>query len=280
MPNLGTGAGPLINQGGQIATNSKDAVNAENSYMYGTFSGADIKVSVHLPIDADRLNTIQAKREYLIEQLNSFSANSSQRKSVESQLADVQDQIDHFTTLPPTKTLAEIQTISISSFREKVPFRSFGSTYPRAITRGTRSIAGSIIFTVFHQHVFHEVMKLVQFNNTGTFDRDIFSYTTVLADQMPPLDLTLTFANEYGAISQMGLYGVDFFQEGQTFSIEDIYSENVVQYIARDYDPLRGIQQARLEKGNNEETLWLVSASDLSRDSENREYIARRNPFI
>jgi hypothetical protein len=46
----------------------------------------------------------------------------------------------------------------------------------------------------------------------------------------------ILFGNEYGSQAILKLYGVEIVQEGQTHSINDIYSENIMQYVARDID--------------------------------------------
>ena len=65
--------------------------------------------------------------------------------------------------------------------------------------------------------------------------------STFLPDQILPIDLTFLMVNEYGNISRMALYGVEFLNNGQTMSIEDLLLEEVVQFVALDMDPLADI---------------------------------------
>jgi len=132
-----------------------------------------------------------------------------------------------------TKTLAELQTISISTYREKSPVKAFGRSNPQGWVRGQRTIAGSMIFTVFDRNVLFQLLDF----DPSDFDGDN-KFKAAILDQLPPLDITIQFANEYGSLSRMTIYGVEFVSEGQTMSIEDILLENVVQYIARDVDPM------------------------------------------
>jgi hypothetical protein len=46
--------------------------------------------------------------------------------------------------------LAELQTISYSMHRENSPIRTLGHVNPRGFIKGARTIAGSMIFTVFN----------------------------------------------------------------------------------------------------------------------------------
>ncbi len=130
-----------------------------------------------------------------------------------------------------TKVLAELQTLSISTYREKVPVRACGYSSPKSFTRGMRSIAGSMIFTVFDRNVLFDLLE------TTSFDSDD-QFRAAIKDQLPPIDISISFANEYGALSRMSIYGVEFISEGQTMSIEDIIMEDVCQFVARDVDPL------------------------------------------
>jgi hypothetical protein len=52
-------------------------------------------------------------------------------------------------------------------------------------------------------------------------------------DQLPPFDVTLAAANEYGALSVMRIFGVELLNEGYGVSIDDIVSEQQHTYVAR-----------------------------------------------
>jgi len=130
--------------------------------------------------------------------------------------------------------LGGVATFSYSIFREKSPVRVLGRSYAKGYTAGPRTIAGSMIFVVFDRNPLYEILKALDTNQGAPNDR----YTSPVADQIPPIDLILWFSNEYGHKSVLRLYGVEFLQEGQTHSINDLYTENVMQYVARDIDIL------------------------------------------
>lgn len=140
----------------------------------------------------------------------------------------IQERSKDFVT---TKILAELQTISISAYREKAPVRALGNVGVKGYTRGPRTIAGSMIFTVFDRNVLFELLDV------SSFDADD-QFRAAIKDQLPPMDITIQFANEYGSLSRMSIYGVEFVSEGQTMSIEDIILEDVCQFVARDVDPM------------------------------------------
>jgi len=52
-------------------------------------------------------------------------------------------------------------------------------------------------------------------------------------DQIPPFDVTLTAANEYGQLAVMRILGVEILNEGSGVSIDDIVTEQNMTYVAR-----------------------------------------------
>lgn len=135
------------------------------------------------------------------------------------------------------KILGDVQTITFSTHREKFPVRTLGRTTPKGYTRGPRTIGGTIIFTVFNKEVLSEM--LVQNYQVDSADRDNYGvWAAVMVDQIPPFEITISFVNEYGAVSRMVLYGVELVNEGQTMSIDDLITENVCTFVARHIEPL------------------------------------------
>lgn len=129
--------------------------------------------------------------------------------------------------------LGNLETISHSTHRDKVPVRVLGRSHPKGFTSGGRTIAGSMVFVVFDRAPLWDVIKEIDYIRNPS-DRT----TSPLPDQLPPLDLILLFQNEYGHSSITRLYGVEFADEGQVHSINDLYSECTMQYIARDMDQM------------------------------------------
>ena len=137
---------------------------------------------------------------------------------------------------PKYQVLGNLQTISYSIYREKVPVRALGFVGDKGTARGTRTIAGSLVFTVFDRHVLWDVLrrdtgdrgKNSMFPDTGYLDLEY-----VMVDQLPPFDIVIHFANEYGYAAEMVLFGIELSQEGQVMSIQDMITENVMQFTAR-----------------------------------------------
>jgi hypothetical protein len=129
--------------------------------------------------------------------------------------------------------MGNVQTITYSIFREKAPVRVLGRSHPKGFTVGGRTIAGSMVFTVFDQNPLADIIKQINYVRNPS-DR----YTSPLGDQLPPLDMIMIFHNEYGHSSIIRMYGVEFTQEGQVHSINDLFTENTMEYVARDIDTM------------------------------------------
>jgi len=128
------------------------------------------------------------------------------------------------------KVLGELQTISYSIHREKSAVMLLGRIDPPCFTRGPRTIAGSLIFTVFEREVLEELINTYP---DDTVDND---FSTILLDQIPPFDVTISFMNEDGYLSSMVIYGLEIVDDGQVMSINDMIIENVKSYKARGID--------------------------------------------
>lgn len=128
--------------------------------------------------------------------------------------------------------MAEIQTISYSIHRENSPIRTLGHVNPRGFVKGGRTIAGSLIFTVFNEYAFYRIKEFRQIMaETGLF-------FAPLADMLPPFDIVLSFFNEYGLSGKMKIYGVTIVDEGGTMSVDDLITEQTYTFMARGIQPL------------------------------------------
>ena len=169
-----------------------------NAYgMFNSFSGADIVAYIHIPPQPIKGDLIQGPND---------------------------------TTNPVVGILGNLQTISYSTFREVMPVRSIGKIYADGYTRGPRTIAGTLVWTVLDQYVLSEALKYSYV--------DDYDPSTILIDQIPPFNIIITFNNEYGDVATMGIYGIRMVNEGATFSIDDMITEQTNTYVAQDIDML------------------------------------------
>jgi hypothetical protein len=160
-------------------------------------------------------------------------------------------------------TVGALSALTWSVTREKAPIFTLGSPNPRSFSRGKRGIAGSMMFTTFDRPALYNVIaKNVNNDNFRIWTRnwnllpnmnsniaanisDIsatdYGVTSALpyyADQIPPFDVTITFANEYGQAAVRAIYGVELINEGSGVSMDDITIEESMTYVAREVGPM------------------------------------------
>ena len=121
--------------------------------------------------------------------------------------------------------LGTITTISYSCYRTKKPVIHLGHVNINGVTRGSRIYAGTMIFTLINQYWLYELQHQ---EATSWLKGDI------KADELPLFDLMIVSANEYGSYVTMYIYGVDFTDNAQVISIEDMFTENTFSFVARD----------------------------------------------
>lgn len=264
-------------------------------YAAGTmsFSGADYKAVIFLPLVKQDAR-IERRLDELLIQMTELRNNLSDiwwndpSRNVTSELelleAEYQSLSKFLSSGKPGAlpiVLGDLQTCSISSHREKMPVRTLGRVYPHAYTRGPRTVAGSLIFTIMNKHALFDLVEAgLGVPNTGVKDLEgaYPDYSAVLVDQLPPFDLTIIGSNEAGDNSVATLHGVELINEGQTLSIEDLVTECVMQFVARDFEPLRPIG-ARVSLNTGEATLTATQVLKQAYNDQGRKK-RRGDPFI
>lgn len=90
----------------------------------------------------------------------------------------------------------------------------------------------------------------------------------VYADTLPPFDVTLTFASEYGHTAFQKIYDVDILNESSGASVDTVIMARQVTWIARRLSPLiRGVY-TRDESGNIKGKLPTSAKADSLRQGE------------
>ena len=123
------------------------------------------------------------------------------------------------------KRFGELQTITISSNRGVFPIRALGEHWVRDYVKGTRTFAGSLIFSVLERDVFGELYQVDK--------REGIHPYLPFVDQLPPFTIGLNAVNERGDAASMFIYGVTLSNFGQTFSIDDLFVETSYSYVAK-----------------------------------------------
>lgn len=130
------------------------------------------------------------------------------------------------------KISAELQTITLSSTTSVLPVRRLGESKPIAFTRGGRTFAGSMIFTLLGEDPFREIFAIDALDNSTVNDGSWH------IDQMPPFDIIIVAQNETGGIAVQIIQSARIVNWGTCYSVDDIYVENTYTYIAEHITPI------------------------------------------
>ena len=106
---------------------------------------------------------------------------------------------------------------------------------------------------------FNDLSNVVQFAALNQLQNDLTSQPYVQLhgqqagewwtydDQIPPFDITVTFANEYGSAANLTIEKVEILNFGMGVSIDDINLENAMTFVARRMQRLRpGLKKSGL----------------------------------
>lgn len=147
-----------------------------------------------------------------------------------------------FMLLPDCKPilLGSLTTFSYSMYRDKKPVTLVGKVNVSGYTRGMRVIAGTMIFTLINQHLSKDLVEQVPY---------LSKHGKIKADELPLFDIMVISANEYGASTKMMVYGIDITDDAQVLSIQDLFTENTFNFVARDLDEFTA-QKTTVVKGN------------------------------
>ena len=180
------------------------------------------------------------------------------------------------------KVIGELQAITYSLTREKVPVYTMGSAEPRSFSRGKRGIAGNLVFVSFNRDALlselgeksitkyagnnigaGEFMSMEKWDemmsdlaNGGAVnagDRIVGDSRNLVqeakpkyADEVLPFDITISLANEYGNKAVTVIYGVEILNEGIGFSIDAPTSERAYTFVARSVDTMTPVDEDNL----------------------------------
>lgn len=159
--------------------------------------------------------------------------------------------------------IGSLTTISYSMYRNKKPVINIGRTNINGVTRGSRIFAGTMIFTLINQHWLKELQEQLDW---------ISGFAELKVDELPLFDIMIVSANEYGNAISMYIYGIDFTDEAQTISVEDLFTENVFSFVARDISNFKKIKYGvtASEKNSNKlinehtQRLYVLDTSSIN----------------
>jgi hypothetical protein len=182
-------------------------------------------------------------------------------------------------------TIGSTQAVSYAIQREKAPIYVMGRVDPLSFSRGKRGIAGTMITLMLDRHILltdplvnmqfvadndeifatngnlqtagttrdlEDIPGAVDFTSGNISDN--YSITNAwYVDQIPPFDIVVVAANEYGNAASMRIYGVEILNEGSGFSVDDIVIENQMTYVCRTILPWQPLGEWNFTSGGFDE---------------------------
>lgn len=168
-------------------------------------------------------------------------------------------------------SLGTLSSVTVSVVREVNPMWALGDSTFKSISKGKRSITGTMTFMVLDKdaltkevfggtnfkHSGFGNVKAGEFGSTkdvsGTFTDDTLARQNLsnimnsnmeldYADQLPPFNIIITFVNEHGSASVASLLGVSIVSQGIGWSMHDLESDQAYAYIARRYVPMQSMR--------------------------------------
>ncbi len=133
--------------------------------------------------------------------------------------------------------LDNISTVSISVHEAKAPVRRLGHMAPVGYTRGIRTIAGSLVFTIVGSEHPLEYLRRTDSKRVRYYSEDP-NNSRKNPVKLSPFNLMLLYKTElpHSVGSKLVLKGVEFLNEGLVTSVNDLISEIVLQFVALDID--------------------------------------------
>jgi len=119
---------------------------------------------------------------------------------------------------------AQIKALSYSTYRDKFPVRALGFINPKGYTKATRTVAGTLIFSVFHKNMINQVIDKIY--GSRKFN--------ILPDELPPFSIDILFVNEYGNTNRLSIIGAEIAEGNQIFSIDQMQTDEAYSFVAQD----------------------------------------------
>jgi len=126
---------------------------------------------------------------------------------------------------------AQLQTISLTSAASLFPVRRCGEASATTLTKGARTVAGSMVFTILGQDPLQEIFSIDAIKSAARTD------SLWHIDQMPPIDCLLIFATETGGRGLQVIQNMQISNWGEVVSIDDMYIESSYTFIAEHITP-------------------------------------------
>lgn len=129
------------------------------------------------------------------------------------------------------QTFAEISTLSYSIYRDKFPVRALGYTRAKGYTKGPRTVAGTMVFTMLDKTIINNFIDMLYEKGE---DEKAWKSLSLIPDELPPFDIDIVFSNEYSQNTKLTLIGVEIAEGNQVMSVNSIAVNEQYSFVAQD----------------------------------------------
>lgn len=136
------------------------------------------------------------------------------------------------------KVLNTLTTVSFSVNEQKTPVRRLGRRHVVGFTKAIRTIAGTMVLTVLKGHPLTELYTVGDYYKAGEMGQGIHRPNSYhFATNVPPFDLKLIYQTEHNSnyYAELEILGIEIISQSIVTSVNDMITECVLQFVARDY---------------------------------------------
>ncbi len=172
--------------------------------------------------------------------------------------------------------------ITISQSRVKAPVVVMGDPDPKAFGRGRRITSGTLSGVSMHMSTVYQILSGLatspddwvvkrtgdssaegaqaqagfaynpnSYKPKAGFDYSVpdsgieyKSYSPVLLDEIPPVDIIAVGANEFGALGKIEIIGAEFLESNWATTVDDVAAAEQITFLARSYVPWQPIVES------------------------------------
>lgn len=171
--------------------------------------------------------------------------------------------------------------LTISQSRVKAPVVVMGDPDPKAFGRGRRITSGTLSGVSMHMSTVYQILNGLapspddwvvkrtgdtslesaqaqagfaynpdQYQEKSGFSYEIpntgieyQSYSPVLLDEIPPVDIIAVGVNEFGALGKIEIIGAEFLESNWATTVDDVAAAEQITFLARSYIPWQPIEK-------------------------------------
>lgn len=172
---------------------------------------------------------------------------------------------------PSLLYIGSISTLTLSSRRSLFPVRALGTSSAKHYTRGGRTYAGQLVFSILYKEPMIELANL--YVGDDTLPKKGFNI-----DQVPPFHVLIEGINERGDAVSRIIYGINIGGLSTTYSVEDVFTEESYTYVAEHVSPLVPLGNARDFMENYE--VEVSRRTNIDRKQDNPESLVKKSRVI